>query len=431
MYNIIEKKINKETLTREELDYFVTGMCAGEIPDYQTSALIMAIFLNGMGDQEITDLTLAMLHSGEQMDLSAIPGIKVDKHSTGGIGDTTTLVLTPLVASCGGKVAKMSGRGLGVATGTVDKLESIPGFRTALSSEEFISNVNSIGISLVGQTKNIAPADKKMYAIRDVTATAKSLPLIASSIMSKKLASGADKFVLDVKVGTGALVQKYEDGIKLAKLMCRIGQLSGHETVCYITNMNRPLGRNVGHLLEVQEAVATLRGDGAEDVDELCVRLAAEMLSLAEIDTFENCKQKAQEALKSGAALKKFKQLVERQGGMFEAIENPALYYEKPCVYSVKAPASGYINILRAEDIGRATAVLGAARKTKDAPIDFQAGLSFTKRYSEYVKAGEELCRLYSKDDAHMAEAEALVLHTVELKKEAFVPEPLIFEVVR
>lgn len=431
MCDVIEKKVYKGTLSYEELEFFVNGLCAGTIPDYQASALIMAIFLNGMEDQEITDLTMAMLRSGEQMDLSAIPGIKVDKHSTGGIGDTTTLVLTSLVAACGGKVAKMSGRGLGVATGTVDKLESIPGFRTALSAEEFISNVNQIGISLVGQTQNIAPADKKMYAIRDVTATAKSLPLIASSVMSKKMASGADKFVLDVKVGTGALVQKYDDGVKLAKLMCRIGELSGHETVCYITNMNRPLGTNVGHLLEVQEAVETLKGNGAADVDELCVELAAEMLSLAEVDTFENSKKKAWEALKNGAALEKFKQLVKQQGGMFEAIENPEIYYPKPHVYSVKAPASGYINILRAEDVGRATAVLGAARKTKDSEIDFQAGLSFNKRYGEYIQEGEELCRLYSLDDAHMKEAEALVLGTVEFKKEKFEPEPLIFEVVR
>ena len=431
MFSIIEKKTKKEALSFEEMQYFITGFCKGEIPDYQASALIMAIYLNGMDEREITDLTLIMRDSGETMDLSSIPGIKVDKHSTGGIGDTTTMILTPIVAACGGKVAKMSGRGLGVATGTVDKLESIPGYRTALSAEEFLENVRDIGISLVGQTINIAPADKKIYAIRDVTATVKSLPLIATSVMSKKLASGADKFVLDVKFGTGALCEDYAEAEKLSHYMCKIGNMTGHETVCYMTNMNRPLGKAVGHLLEVQEAVETLKGNGHADVNELCTTLAAEMLSLAGIGTFEACRLKAEQALKDGSALAKFKQLVARQGGNFDVIENPSLFYPAPKEHIVYAKDSGYISFHRAEDIGIATAQLGAARVNKDSKIDFTAGLVFTKCYGDYIRKGEELCRLYSSSDAGFKDAEFYVDRAVNYIPGDFTPEPLISQIIR
>ena len=429
-YDLIQKKVQKKRLSKEELDFFVSELCAGRLPDYQASALIMAIFLNGMDDRETADLTAAMAASGEQINLSDIEGIKVDKHSTGGIGDKTTLIIGPIVVACGGRMAKMSGRGLGYSGGTIDKLESIPGFRVALSEEEFIHNVNTVGMAVTGQTANVAPADKKIYALRDVTATVESIPLIASSIMSKKLASGADKLVLDVKMGSGAFLKNLQDAQNLAESMVRIGENNGRETVAIITNMNRPLGKNVGNLLEVQEAVATLQGNGPKDLEEVCLCLAAQMLFMADKGTYETCLENARASLLDGSALKAFRKFLEAQGGIYDAIENPSRYYEMPKVKPVYADRDGYLVIRSSEDIGKAAVLLGAGRDTKESQLDHTAGIIFQKSAREQVCAGEELYKLVAQDATRFFAAERAMQNAITIVNECPPEEPLIYSKV-
>lgn len=427
IYDIIEKKTRHQELTREELQFFIEGLCSGKLPDYQASALIMAIFLNGMTAQETADLTAVMADSGEQMDLSAIEGIKVDKHSTGGIGDKTTLIIGPIIVACGGKMAKMSGRGLGTSGGTIDKLESIPGFQTALTREQFVHLVNTVGMAITGQTANVAPADKKIYALRDVTATVASIPLIASSVMSKKLASGADKLVLDVKMGSGAFVRDLAGARELAETMVRIGELNGRETVAVITNMNRPLGHCVGNLLEVQEAEETLRGAGPADLTEVCLCLAAQMLSLAEKGTYDACYEKAAASLRDGSALRVFRTFLEAQGGTYDVIAHPEKYYAEPVRKTVAADRAGYLEIRSAEEIGKASVRLGAGRETKESQLDYTAGIVFHKTVGEAVQAGEALYTLCAQDADKIPDAVEAMQKGVAVVPQKPAEEPLIF----
>lgn len=362
------------------------------------SAWAMAVFFQGMSARETADLTLAMVNSGEQVDLGPIAGRKVDKHSTGGVGDKTTLVLAPLVAAAGVKVAKMSGRGLGHTGGTLDKLESIPGFQVELTRQEFIDNVNSLGMAVVGQSGNLVPADKKLYALRDVTATVNSIPLIASSVMSKKIASGADAIVLDVKVGSGAFMKNPADAHQLAKAMVDIGEHVGRETVALITDMDQPLGLTIGNALEVREAIATLKGEGPQDLMELCLALGSEMLVLAGlVREVQQARQELEKVIESGAALDKFKQFVAAQGGNPRAADEPQLFLPlAACVLAVPASADGYVIGLQAEELGRCAMRLGAGRETKDSVLDLAAGLVLAKKRGDRVKAGEALAYVHA-----------------------------------
>lgn len=403
MYDIIAAKRDGKELDYEALKTFVIGYCDGSIPDYQASALLMAMFLKGMSHRETAELTDIMARSGDMIDLSGIEGIKVDKHSTGGVGDKTTLVLTPIVAACGAKVAKMSGRALGHTGGTIDKLESIPGFKTELTWEEFIDNVNRIGCCIAGQTGNIAPADKKIYALRDVTATVDSIPLIASSIMSKKLASGADKIVLDIKVGSGALLKTQEEAEDLAEIMIQIGERNGRETIALLTDMDTPLGYGIGNLIEVQEAYRTIKGQGPADLTEICLVLSAEMLKLAGHGSYEVCYKAAQSAISSGAAEKKFIELVQNQGGDISVLSRDPL--KDHCTDEVFANRSGYIQRMDTQALGNASMLLGAGRTTKDSPIDYQAGIILHKKTGMKVNKGDRLATLVAKDSGKMTQA--------------------------
>ena len=426
IYDIIEKKTRHQELSREELQFFVDEFCSGRLPDYQASALIMAIFLNGMTDRETADLTAVMAASGDNIDLSEIQGIKVDKHSTGGVGDKTTLIIGPLVVACGGRMAKMSGRGLGTAGGTIDKLESIPGFNIALTKEEFIRNVNSIGMAVTGQTANVAPADKKIYALRDVTATVASVPLIASSVMSKKLASGADKLVLDVKMGSGAFIKDLDSARKLAEAMVAIGEHNGRETVAIVTNMDRPLGKKVGNLLEVQEAAETLAGNGPEDLTEVCLVLAAQMLAMAEKGSYEDCYRRAAQTIKDGSALAVFRRFIEAQGGNYDVIDHPERFYPRPCARELLADADGFVHILSAEDVGRASMMLGAGRETKDTPLDYTAGIVLDKTAGDAVAKGERICTLYALDEKKFPAALKVLSAAVCVRPTPPAAQPLI-----
>lgn len=427
MVDIIEKKQRGQALNAEEIRFFISGFCAGEIPDYQASALLMAIFLKDMTPQETADLTRAMAESGGTIDLSAIEGVKVDKHSTGGIGDKTTLVVGPLVAACGGKMAKMSGRALGACGGTIDKLESIPGFRVALPEEEFVRNVNELGMSLISQTADVAPADKKIYALRDVTATIASTPLIASSVMSKKLASGADCFVLEVTAGSGAFVADVEGARALAETMVEIGSRNGKPTVALITNMDRPLGRKVGNLLEVQEAAAVLRGEGPADVAEVCCDIAAEMLYMAGLGGREACRANTQKALESGAAYEKFLAFLDRQGGKADVLEHPERYYPAPHKVTVYAPRDGYLATVNAGEIGRASMMMGAGRATKEDEIDFTAGLELAVSVGEAVKKGEPLYHAYAQDEEKLAAGLAVLREHIVVSETPVPHQPHIY----
>ena len=426
MYDIIEKKAKKQELSRDELLFFVNELCAGRLPDYQASALIMAIFLNGMSDRETADLTDVMARSGDIIDLSEIHGIKVDKHSTGGIGDKTTLIIGPMIVACGGKMAKMSGRGLGTAGGTIDKLESIPGFNVALTKEEFIHNVNTVGMAITGQTANVAPADKKIYALRDVTATVASIPLIASSVMSKKLASGADKLVLDVKMGSGAFIKDEESARALAEAMVAIGERNGRETVAIVTNMDRPLGRKVGNLLEVQEAAETLAGRGSADLTEVCACLAGQMLTLAGMGDYEDCRRRALSSLEDGSALAVFHRFIRAQGGDCDVIDHPEKYYPRPHARAVFAASDGFLRVVSAEDIGRSSMMLGAGRETKDSKLDYTAGIVFDKSAGDPVIRGERLYTVYSQDEDRIAPALEVLNRAVTVEREAPPAKPLI-----
>lgn len=413
MYDIIDRKKNGEELTKSEIEYFVGGFTRGEIPDYQASALLMAIWFCGMNDRELADLTLSMAHSGDMINLDAVDGFTVDKHSTGGVGDKTTLIVAPAVAACGGKVAKMSGRGLGFTGGTIDKLESIPRFNTSVGEKEFIDNVNKIGLCIAGQTGEIAPADKKIYALRDVTATVDSIPLIASSIMSKKLAAGSNGIVLDVKCGSGAFMKTYEDAKLLAEKMTAIGQRAGRKTVALITNMDIPLGRAVGNALEVKEAVKILKNEQKDELYEVSVALAAHMLSLVNSKDIYECEKMIRLAIENGSALEKLKEAVGAQGGDISYIDDTSKFIDASVCIEYKAEKGGYINKIDAQKIGRASVLLGAGREKKDDVIDFGAGIYLCKKTGDEVREGDTVARLYTNKNEYADSALAVI-------KEAF-----------
>ena len=427
MVDLIEKKRNGEVLTNEEISFFINGYTNKEIPDYQVSAMLMAIYFQGMTNKEATALTMAMLNSGDKIDLSGIDGIKVDKHSTGGVGDKTTIVLGPLVASAGVKVAKLSGRGLGHTGGTLDKLESIPGMSIDIEIDEFMKQVNEIGIAVAGQTANLCPADKLLYALRDVTATVPSIPLIASSIMSKKLASGSDVIVLDVKIGDGAFMKTLEEARKLSRVMVDIGTSVGKKVVAFITDMGQPLGFAVGNKLEVVEAVNTLNGDGPEDLTELCIEIGAYMVHLAEVtDTLEEAKALIKEQIDSKKALAKQQLLFEKQGGKLPDLDN---YVSVEEVIEVVSNQEGYVLDMDALAIGVAAMKLGAGRATKEEDIDPDVGIIVNKKVGDFVKEGETLAFVYN-NKPNIEE----ILNEIEgafvLTEEKVEKKPIIFEII-
>ena len=395
---IIAKKRDKQKLSKEEIEYFVQNYTNGNIPDYQASALTMTIYLNGMDEEETTNLTLAMAHSGDILDLSEL-GIVVDKHSTGGIGDKVTLILAPIIASLDIPVAKMSGRGLGYTGGTIDKLEAIPGYNTSLTIDQFIQNVKEIGIALMGQTLNLAPADKKLYALRDTTSTTESIPLIASSIMSKKIAAGANKIVLDVTCGSGAFMKDLENATKLAETMKKIGELANKETVCVITSMKEPLGKAVGNSLEVIEAIEFLKGNMQPDVEEVILTLGAYMIKLAEKgNDIEKNKQQMLEQIQNGKAFEKLEQWIQKQGGDISYLENIEKFEKAKFVVPVVTERSGYVEKLDAQEIGKASMNLGAGRKKKEDSIEFSVGIVLEKKIGDKAENGDVLAYIHAND---------------------------------
>lgn len=401
MYDLIMKKRNGGTLSRDEIFFMIEGYTKGNIPDYQMSAMMMAIYFNGMDEKETAALTMAMAESGDQLDLSGIQGIKVDKHSTGGVGDKTSLALTPMVSACGVKIAKMSGRGLGHTGGTIDKLESFQGFSTSLSEEAFIDQVNRIGISIIGQTKNLAPADKKLYALRDVTATVDNMSLIASSIMSKKLAAGADAIVLDVKTGSGAFMKEEADAMLLAGEMMTIGKNAGRKMMAVISDMDQPLGNAVGNALEVKEAIETLKGHGPADFTELCMTLGSCMLMVAEIaENEQQAREMLKEAVDSGKALDKLAELVEAQGGDKRMVYETDLLPKASSITPLLSEKDGYVEKIQCDEIGICSLILGGGRETKESAIDLSVGIVLTKKVGSHVKAGEPLAYIHSNEEA-------------------------------
>ena len=429
IYDLIYKKRNKEELTDEEINYMIENYVSGDIPDYQMAAMLMAIFFNGMNDREISTMTNAMAHSGDMVDLSSIDGIKVDKHSTGGVGDKTTLIIAPVVAYYGVKVAKMSGRGLGHTGGTVDKMEAIPGLKTNFSQQEFFDIVNKTGISVIGQSGNLAPADKKLYALRDVTATIESIPLIAASIMSKKLAAGSDCILLDVKTGSGAFMKTLDDSINLAEKMVAIGENCGRKTVALITDMDIPLGNNIGNSLEIKEVIDTLNGKGPKDLTEISIKLAGNMLYLADKGTTQECENMAKEAIQNGYALKKLIEMVEAQGGYIEYIKNPEKF--EKAKYSlellVEDNIEGYIESMDTEELGIASTILGAGREKKDDIIDFSAGIILNKKVGDKIKKGDILCTLYTNNEKKLKDAKEKVISSIKFSNKEPEKIPLIF----
>lgn len=429
MYDIIHKKREGGELTKEETAFFVRGFTAGDIPDYQAAALMMAVFFRGMTREETAALTLEMASSGDTVDLSSIPGVKVDKHSTGGVGDKTSLILGPIAAACGVKVAKMSGRGLGHTGGTVDKLESIPGLRTDLPREDFFRIVQETGLAIIGQSGNLCPADKKLYALRDVTATVESLPLIASSIMSKKIAAGADAILLDVKVGSGAFMKTPGESRALAREMVRIGASVGRRTVALITDMDMPLGRNIGNALEVVEACGVLRGRGEERLSSLCLELAANMVYLAgQAGTMEEARDQAAKAVSSGAAFEKLCQMAEAQGGDASYLREPEKFRLSPVCREVTMPESGCITRLNAEECGLAAVELGAGRETKESAIDYGAGIVLLKNKGDFARQGEPIARLYAESEERCRRGEERFRAALETGAEPPDLGPLIVE---
>lgn len=429
MVDLIEKKRDGNELSKEEIEYIVTNYTNGKIPDYQVSALLMAIFYQDMTNEEITNLTLAIANSGDVIDLSSLEGIKVDKHSTGGVGDTTTLILAPLVASVGVTVAKMSGRGLGYTGGTLDKLEAIPGFQIELSDEEFVRIVNESKVAVIGQSGNLAPADKKLYALRDVTATVDSLPLIASSIMSKKIAAGADAIVLDVTTGDGAFMKNIEDARRLAKTMTSIGKLANRETVAVISDMSEPLGEAIGNSLEVVEAIETLQGNGPEDLVEMCYALGSQMVVLAsKAKTTDEARMLLQEALESGKALAKFKEMIQNQGGDPAIVEHPERILTARYTMELPAKQSGVVSKIVANELGIAAMMLGAGRKTKEEDIDHAVGLKLHKKIGDTVTKGESLLTIYSNDEEITSVIE-LLYKNIEIGESAMKPT-LIHDII-
>ncbi|MBO0470194.1 pyrimidine-nucleoside phosphorylase [Enterococcus sp. DIV0242_7C1] len=429
MVDLIEKKRDGHVLTEEEIQFIVSGYTSGDIPDYQMSALLMAIFYKDMTDEEITTLTLAMANSGEMIDLSSIQGIKVDKHSTGGVGDTTTLILAPLVASVGVSVAKMSGRGLGYTGGTIDKLEAIPGFHVELPDEDFIRLVNESHVAVIGQSGDLAPADKKLYALRDVTATVDSIPLIASSIMSKKIAAGADAIVLDVTTGEGAFMKNIDQARRLAKTMVRIGHLANRQTMAVISDMSQPLGEAIGNSLEVVEAIETLQGNGPEDLLEMCYILGSQMVVLAKkAETLDEARAMLKEALESGKALAKFCEMIKNQGGDASVIDHPESLLTAQYEIELPAKASGTVQKIVANEIGIAAMLLGAGRATKEDSIDHAVGIKLHKKVGMPVTEGEALLTIYANTESidHVKE---LLYKNIEIGSSGTEPE-LIHDII-
>ncbi len=426
MYDIIKKKRDGGELSREEIDFFITGYVDGSIPDYQASAFCMAVFYTGMTEKETADLTLAMSTSGDTVDLSRFKKLTADKHSTGGVGDKTTLIVAPIAASLGCIMAKMSGRGLGHTGGTIDKLESIDGFNTALTPEEFFKQVEKTGIAVVGQTGNLTPADKKLYALRDVTATVDSMPLIASSIMSKKLAAGAHTIVLDVKYGSGAFMKTPEEAEALAREMVKIGKTCGRNTAAVITNMNRPLGNNIGNALEVMEAIDVLKGNGPEDLREVCLTLATQIVSLSKNIPATEARKLTEDAINSGKALNKFKEWIVSQGAKDE---NP-VFKKATYEHEIKSSVDGYIVKTDAEKIGISAVILGAGREKKDDTIDMSAGIILNKKTGDKVNKGDVIATLYSCDENTFTSSEEKFLSALEFSNTKPEEEPLIHKIL-
>lgn len=430
MIDLIEKKQKNETLTTDEIKWMINGFTKNDIPEYQMSAFLMAVYFNGMEEEELRDLTMAMAESGDQIDLSSIKGIKVDKHSTGGVGDTTTLVLAPLVASVGVPVPKMSGRGLGHTGGTLDKLESIEGFHIEITEDEFTDLVNKNKLALVGQTGNLTPADKKIYALRDVTGTVGSIPLIASSIMSKKIASGADAIVLDVKVGTGAFMKNIEEAENLAQTMVNIGNGVGRDTMAVISDMSQPLGEAIGNGLEVKEAIDTLKGEGPADLTELSLVLGSQMAYLGGVGTdLNDARRMLEENIQNGKALEKFKVFIEAQGGNPDVIDHPdEMLPQADHQIEVKAERAGVVAAIDAEELGIASMLLGAGRETTESELDLAAGLMLHKKIGDTVEEGEALVTIYSNQEDVTASKEK-ILENITIRDEAK-PVQLIHKII-
>jgi pyrimidine-nucleoside phosphorylase len=429
MVDIIGKKRDGKELTTEEIKFFINGYTEGTIPDYQVSALAMAIYFQDMSDRERVDLTMAMVESGDTVDLSAIEGIKVDKHSTGGVGDTTTLVLGPLVAALDVPVAKMSGRGLGHTGGTIDKLEAVAGFHVEITKEQFIDIVNRNKVAVIGQSGNLTPADKKMYALRDVTGTVNSIPLIASSIMSKKIAAGADAIVLDVKTGAGAFMKTEEDAKELAHAMVRIGNNVGRQTMAVISDMSQPLGFAIGNALEVKEAMDTLRGEGPEDLTELVLVLGSQMVVLAKkAETLEEARAMLIEVMKNGKAIEKFKEFLRNQGGDSSVVDHPEKLPQAKYVIDIPAKTSGVVSNMVADEIGIAAMLLGAGRATKEDEIDLAVGLMLHKKVGEAVKEGEPLVTIYA-NRKDVEDVKAKIYENITISNKAETP-PLIHTII-
>ncbi|HDX9609437.1 TPA: pyrimidine-nucleoside phosphorylase [Bacillus toyonensis] len=418
MVDLIAKKRDGQALTTEEINFIIEGYTNGDIPDYQVSSLAMAIFFQDMNDQERADLTMAMVNSGDTIDLSAIEGVKVDKHSTGGVGDTTTLVLGPLVAALGVPVAKMSGRGLGHTGGTIDKLEAVPGFHVEIENDEFMRLVNENKIAVIGQSGNLTPADKKLYALRDVTATVNSIPLIASSIMSKKIAAGADAIVLDVKTGAGAFMKTDEDAKRLAEAMVRIGNNVGRNTMAVISDMSQPLGEAIGNALEVQEAIDTLQGKGPKDLEELCLTLGSQMVYLAgQASSLEDAREKLIEVMNNGKALESFKTFLSAQGGDASVVDDPSKLPQAQYKIEVEAKEEGYVSEIVADEIGTAAMLLGAGRATKESEIDLAVGLMLRKKVGDSVKKGDSLVTIYANRE-NVEDVKAKIYENMKISKE-------------
>lgn len=419
MYDLIMKKRNGGTLEKSEIDFMVAEYTKGNIPDYQMSAMMMAIYFVGMNDEETLHLTMAMAHSGDMLDLSSIKGIKVDKHSTGGVGDKTSLALTPMVAACGLAVAKMSGRGLGHTGGTIDKLESFTGFRTDISTDQFVENVNTIGVSIMGQTANLAPADKKLYALRDVTATVDNMSLIASSIMSKKLAAGSDAIVLDVKTGSGAFMKKKEDAKALAKAMVTIGKMAGRKTIAVITDMDQPLGYAVGNALEVKEAIDTLKGNGPEDFTKLCFTLGSYMLIAGDIaKNEEEAHSMLKEAVDSGRAYEKFVEFIKAQGGDVRQIQNTELLPKATIEVPVYANEEGYVSKIVCDEVGICSLILGGGRENKESEIDLSVGLILHKKVGDFVTKTTTIATIYGNSEEKIIAAKERLLKAYSFSDE-------------
>ncbi|WP_075617632.1 pyrimidine-nucleoside phosphorylase [Paenisporosarcina indica] len=430
MVDLIEKKRDGKELTTEEIRFFIEQYTNDSIPDYQVSALLMAIYFQDMTDRERADLTIAMVESGEQIDLSGIKGIKVDKHSTGGVGDTTTLVLGPLVAACGVPVAKMSGRGLGHTGGTIDKLEAIEGFHVELTTEQFTKQVNEMKLAVIGQSGNLTPADKKLYALRDVTGTVNSIPLIASSIMSKKIAAGADAIVLDVKTGEGAFMKTVEDARLLAKAMVQIGNNVGRQTMAIISDMSQPLGFAIGNALEVQEAIDTLRGKGPADLTELCLVLGSQMVVVGgKAKDLDEARSMLLEVIDNGSAVEIFKDFIQGQGGNPAVVDSPELLPKAKYTFEVPSKEAGYVSFIEADEVGTAAMLLGAGRATKDSVIDLAVGIVLHKKVGDQVKIGESLATIHASSE-NIDQVLAILYQYIEFSKDPVTAPRLIEEII-